>query len=45
MRLPSRVRTTDPEFRANAAHMGQLVAALRAARTRAADSRGAQTRA
>ena len=36
MRLPTRVRPTDPEFRANAAHMAELVMALRAARARAA---------
>ena len=36
MRLPTRVRPTDPEFRANAAHMAELVTALRAARARAA---------
>src|SRR5215470_12880529 len=36
MRLPSRVRTQDPEFQANRAHMERLVAELRAARARAA---------
>jgi 3-methylcrotonyl-CoA carboxylase beta subunit len=36
MRLDSRVRTADPEFRANAAHMERLVAELRTARTQAA---------
>ena len=36
MRLATRVRPADPEFRANAAHNEQLVAALRAACTRAA---------
>ena len=36
VRLPTRVRPTDPEFRANAAHMAELVMALRAARARAA---------
>ncbi|HZP41463.1 MAG TPA: carboxyl transferase domain-containing protein [Candidatus Binatia bacterium] len=36
MRLPTRVRPSDPEFRANAAHMEQLVGELRAARARAA---------
>jgi 3-methylcrotonyl-CoA carboxylase beta subunit len=36
MRLATRVRPADPEFRANAAHMEGLVAALRAARARAA---------
>jgi 3-methylcrotonyl-CoA carboxylase beta subunit len=36
MRLESRVRPSDPEFRANAAHMERLVAELRAARARAA---------
>ncbi len=35
-RLPTRVRASDPEFRANAAHMERLVAGLRAARARAA---------
>jgi 3-methylcrotonyl-CoA carboxylase beta subunit len=37
MRLDSRVRTTDPEFRANAAHTARLVTELRAARARAAE--------
>ncbi|MFN8545067.1 MAG: carboxyl transferase domain-containing protein [Candidatus Binatia bacterium] len=36
MRLPTRVRPTDPEFRANAAHMEALVHTLRAARAEAA---------
>ena len=36
VRLPTRVRPTDPEFRANAAHMAELVTTLRAARARAA---------
>ena len=36
MRLPTRVRTSDPEFRENHAHMTRLVGALRAARERAA---------
>jgi 3-methylcrotonyl-CoA carboxylase beta subunit len=36
MRLATRVRPADPEFRANAAHMERLVAELRAARARAA---------
>jgi acetyl-CoA carboxylase carboxyltransferase component len=36
MRLPSRVRTSDPEFRENQAHMARLVDTLRAARARAA---------
>jgi acetyl-CoA carboxylase carboxyltransferase component len=36
MRLPSRVRTDDPEFRENQAHMARLVAELRAARARVA---------
>src|SRR5262245_54750092 len=36
MRLTSRVRTSDPEFRENQAHMAGLVTALRAARTRVA---------
>jgi 3-methylcrotonyl-CoA carboxylase beta subunit len=36
MRLESRVRPADPEFRANAAHMERLVAELREARGRAA---------
>ncbi len=36
MRLSSRVRTSDPEFRENQAHMARLVDALRAARARAA---------
>jgi len=36
MRLATRVRPADPEFRANAAHFSRLVAALRAARARAA---------
>ncbi len=35
MRLDSRVRPTDPEFRENAAHMERLVAELRAARATA----------
>src|SRR5205823_2956088 len=35
-RLPTRVRPSDPEFRANAAHMERLVTALRAARARVA---------
>src|SRR5207249_879967 len=35
-RLPTRVRPSDPEFRANAAHMERLVTALRAARARGA---------
>src|SRR5262245_1428000 len=36
MRLATRVRPSDPEFRANTAHMQELVATLRAARARAA---------
>ena len=36
MRLPSRVRTSDPEFRENHAHMTRLVAELRAARAQIA---------
>src|SRR6187200_1751452 len=36
MRLPSRLRTSDPEFRDNQAHMRELVARLRAARERVA---------
>src|SRR5579884_4085409 len=36
MRLPTRVRPADPEFRANAAHMEALVATLRRARAAAA---------
>ena len=36
-RLPTRVRPSDPEFRANAAHMERLVTALRAARARGAE--------
>ena len=36
MRLPSRVRTSDPEFEQNRAHMERLVGELRAARARAA---------
>src|SRR6185436_8694515 len=36
MRLATRVRPADPEFRANAAHMERLVAELRAARARVA---------
>ncbi|HEV7731220.1 MAG TPA: carboxyl transferase domain-containing protein [Candidatus Binatia bacterium] len=36
MRLESRVRPSDPEFRENAAHMETLVAELRAARAEAA---------
>src|SRR5262249_20802516 len=36
MRLESRVRTNDPEFRANVAHMQTLVGELRAARAEAA---------
>ena len=36
MRLESRVRTNDPEFRANVAHMEGLVGKLRAARAAAA---------
>jgi 3-methylcrotonyl-CoA carboxylase beta subunit len=35
-RLPTRVRTTDPEFRANAEHMEALVARLHEARARVA---------
>src|SRR5207247_4494329 len=35
-RLPTRVRPSDPEFRANADHMEGLVERLRAARARAA---------
>ena len=35
-RLPTRVLPSDPEFRANAAHMEALVERLRAARARAA---------
>jgi len=35
-RLPTRVRPSDPEFRANTAHMEALVAHLRDARARAA---------
>src|SRR5689334_16435526 len=38
MRLPSRVRTTDPEFQENRAHMARLVERLRA--VRAATSAG-----
>jgi 3-methylcrotonyl-CoA carboxylase beta subunit len=36
MRLATRIRPTDPEFRANAEHMERLVAELRAARARVA---------
>jgi acetyl-CoA carboxylase carboxyltransferase component len=36
MRLPTRVRPADPEFRANVEHMEGLVARLRAARAQAA---------
>jgi len=36
MRLETRVRPSDPEFRANAEHMARLVAELRAERQRAA---------
>jgi 3-methylcrotonyl-CoA carboxylase beta subunit len=36
MRLPTRVRPADPEFRANTAHMERLVTELRTARRRAA---------
>jgi 3-methylcrotonyl-CoA carboxylase beta subunit len=36
MRLETRVRTTDPEFRANAAHLERLVGELREARARVA---------
>ena len=36
MRLETRVRPADPEFRANVEHMARLVAELRAARARAA---------
>jgi 3-methylcrotonyl-CoA carboxylase beta subunit len=36
MRLETRVRPGDPEFRANAEHLARLVADLRAARARAA---------
>jgi acetyl-CoA carboxylase carboxyltransferase component len=36
MRLPSRVRTSDPEFRENHAHMARLVSVLRATRERIA---------
>jgi len=36
MRIATRIRTADPEFRENAAHMRQLVEQLRAHRARAA---------
>jgi 3-methylcrotonyl-CoA carboxylase beta subunit len=36
MRLPTRVRTSDPEFRENQAHMTRLVADLRATRAQTA---------
>src|SRR5262245_46034489 len=36
MRLESRVRPADPDFRANVAHMERLVATLRAARAEGA---------
>src|SRR5439155_275829 len=44
-RLPTRVRPSDPEFRANAAHMERLVAGLRVARARAARGESAEARA
>jgi 3-methylcrotonyl-CoA carboxylase beta subunit len=45
MRLATRVRPTDPEFRANTAHLQRLVEALRAARARAAEGGPAEARA
>src|SRR4029077_7019839 len=43
--LPTRVRPSDPEFRANAAHMEALVARLREARARVAEGGPEETRA
>jgi 3-methylcrotonyl-CoA carboxylase beta subunit len=43
-RLPTRVRPSDPEFRANVAHMEALVARLREARARAARGGPEETR-
>ncbi|MCW5893390.1 MAG: methylcrotonoyl-CoA carboxylase [bacterium] len=45
MRLPTQVRPADAEFRANAAHMEQLVATLRAARAAAAEGGPPESRA
>src|SRR5262245_23893200 len=45
MRLPTRVRPSDPEFRANVEHMERLTAALRAARATAAAGGSADARA
>jgi 3-methylcrotonyl-CoA carboxylase beta subunit len=44
MRLASRVRTGDPEFQENRAHMERLVAELRGARARAAEGGSAEAR-
>jgi acetyl-CoA carboxylase carboxyltransferase component len=44
MRLATRIRPTDPEFRANAEHMERLVAELRAARARAAAGSSPESR-
>jgi acetyl-CoA carboxylase carboxyltransferase component len=44
MRLDTRVRPTDPDFRDNAAHMESLVATLRAARATAASGGPATAR-
>ena len=43
-RLETRVRTTDPEFQANARHMTELVRALRAARAAAGEGGPAEAR-
>src|SRR5262249_4281028 len=45
MRLPTRVRPSDPEFRANVEHMERLTAALRATRATAAAGGPADARA
>ena len=45
MRLETRVRPSDPEFRANAEHMARLVAELRAARQVAAQGGSDEARA
>jgi acetyl-CoA carboxylase carboxyltransferase component len=44
MRLSSRIRPADPEFRANAAHMERLVGELRTARARIAAGGSADSR-
>jgi 3-methylcrotonyl-CoA carboxylase beta subunit len=45
MRLETRVRSTDPEFRANVEHMARLVDELRGHRRRAAEGGPAEARA